>query len=71
MMRPFVKLTSSRICTISFHPAVRRAGVMNFVRMSLSVRAFLSIVIAAESKAVIIAQLAPGVTWRRSVARPS
>ena len=36
MMRPLVKLTSSRICDISSHPAARSAGVMNFVQMSRS-----------------------------------
>jgi hypothetical protein len=36
IMRPFVKLTSSRICSISSHPALRRAGVMNLVHMSRS-----------------------------------
>ena len=52
MMRPLVKLTSSRICDISSHPAARNAGVMNFVQMSRSERAFLSIWMAPESKAV-------------------
>ena len=40
-MRPLVKLTSSRICSISSHPAVRRAGVMNLVQMSRSLSAAL------------------------------
>ena len=42
-MRPWVKLTSSRICNISSQPALRRAGVMNFVQMSRSERPRLSI----------------------------
>ena len=43
MIRPLVKLTSSRIWTISSHPAVRKAGVMNLVQMSRSLRRLLSI----------------------------
>ena len=43
MIRPLVKLTSSRICNSSSHPALRRAGVMNLVQMSRSLRLFLSI----------------------------
>lgn len=43
MMRPLVKLTSSRICNISSHPACFTAGVMNFVQMSRSLRDFLFI----------------------------
>jgi hypothetical protein len=42
-MRPFVKLTSSRICDIKSHPARRRAGVMNLVQMSRSLSVRLSI----------------------------
>ena len=42
-MRPFVKLTSSRICDITSHPARRTAGVMNLVQMSRSLRVYLSI----------------------------
>jgi len=45
MIRPFVKLTSSRICNISSQPAFRRAGVMNLVQMSRSERLRLSILI--------------------------
>jgi hypothetical protein len=43
MMRPLVKLNSSRICTISSHPALRSAGVINFVQMSRSLSVYLSI----------------------------
>ena len=35
MMRPFVKLTSSRSCVVSSHPARRSEGVMNLVQMSV------------------------------------
>src|SRR5262249_40850712 len=42
-MRPLVKLTSSRICNITSHPARRTAGVMNLVQMSRSLRVCLSI----------------------------
>ena len=34
MMRPLVKLTSSRICDISSHPARLIAGVMNLYQVS-------------------------------------
>ena len=37
-----MKLTSSRICVISSHPARRKAGVMNLVQTSRSLRLFLS-----------------------------
>ncbi len=43
MRRPLVKLTSSWICVISSHPDWRRAGVMNLVQMSRSLRLVLSI----------------------------
>ena len=42
MMRPLVKLTSSRICNISSQPARLTAGGMNLVQMSRSVRLRLS-----------------------------
>jgi hypothetical protein len=45
MMRPLVKPTSSRICSISSHPARRRAGVMNLVQMSRSLRVRLSMLL--------------------------
>ena len=41
MMRPLVKLTSSRIWAISSQPAFFTAGVMNLVQMSRSLRSFL------------------------------
>ncbi len=43
MIRPLVKQTSSRTCTISSQPARLMAGRMNFVQMSRSVRLLLSI----------------------------
>jgi integrase len=43
MMRPLVKLTSSRICSSPSQPAAVTAGVMNFEQMSLSLSCFLSI----------------------------
>ena len=49
MIRPFVKLTSSRICDISSHPARLTAGVMNFVQMSRSLRAVLSMPEAVQA----------------------
>jgi hypothetical protein len=49
MMRPFVKLTSSRIWSISSHPALRSEGVMNLVQISRSLKFLLSIVNAAGS----------------------
>jgi hypothetical protein len=44
MTRPLVKKTSSRTCVMTFHfipSAPTMAGVMNLVRMSVSVRDFL------------------------------
>src|SRR5712692_7667557 len=41
MMRPLVKLTSSRSCVISSQPACRSEGVMNFVQISRSLSCFL------------------------------
>ena len=38
MMRPLVKLTSSRICAVRSQPAATREGVMNLVQMSRSLR---------------------------------
>ena len=38
IMRPFLKLTSSRICDITSHPARCTAGGMNLVQMSRSLR---------------------------------
>lgn len=46
MMRPLVKLNSSRTCRWMSHPACARAGVMNLVQMSLSDSDFLSIPMA-------------------------
>ena len=43
VIRPLVKVTSSRICRMSSHPARCRAGVMNFEQMSRSERFRLSI----------------------------
>jgi hypothetical protein len=42
MMWPLVKLTSSRICVSTSHPAFNTAGVMHFVQMSRSLKVFLS-----------------------------
>ena len=39
---PFVTLYSSRICENELHPAETIAGVMNFVRISISDNDFLS-----------------------------
>jgi hypothetical protein len=39
------RATSSRICDISSQPACRKAGVMNLVQMSRSLRVCLSVVV--------------------------
>src|SRR5712691_7034073 len=41
MIRPLVKLTSSRSCVISSQPACRSEGVMNLVQISRSLSCFL------------------------------
>ena len=56
-MRPLVKWTSSRICVISSQPTWRKAGVMNLVQMSRSLRLFLSMV---TGLAGFLAWLGPG-----------
>jgi hypothetical protein len=51
MIRPLV-INSSRICITLFQPALRSAGVMNFVQMSRSLRSRLSMMVSRKSRGV-------------------
>src|SRR5947207_15205254 len=66
MMRPLVKLTSSRSWVISSQPAWRSEGVMNLVQMSRSLSCFLFM-----PKALFYARLKPSRSVARDYARLS